>query len=93
MATPNRGKAWGVSPRMSLELEPFRQFAVVYNFDLATSATALVPNCNGPAVPLDLSATRRGRHVTQEITACPLYVFAQAYPCTPIGCAIHISHS
>ena len=41
-------------------VEPLRQFDVAYNFVLAAPATALVPNCNSLAVPLDPSATWRG---------------------------------
>ena len=37
-----------------------RQFVVVLNLILTTPATLLVPTCNGPAVPLDLSPTWRG---------------------------------
>ena len=39
------------------------QSVVVYNLVLATPATALVPNCNGFAVPLDQSVTWRGGDV------------------------------
>ena len=46
--------------RKNPELEPLRQSVVVYNLVLATPATALVPNCNSFAVPLDQSVTWRG---------------------------------
>ena len=46
--------------RKNPELEPLRQSAVVYNLVLATPATALVPNSNSFAVPLDLSVTWMG---------------------------------
>ena len=42
------------------ELEPLKQSVVVYNLVLATPATALVPNCNSFAIPLDQSVTWRG---------------------------------
>ena len=46
--------------RKNPELEPLRQSVVVYNLVLASPATALVPNCNSFAVPLDQSVTWRG---------------------------------
>ena len=46
--------------RKNPELEPLRQSVVVYNLVLATPATALVPNFNSFAVPLDQSVTWRG---------------------------------
>ena len=47
--------------RKNPELKPLRQSIVVYNLILATPALALVPDCNGFAVPLDQSVTwRRG---------------------------------
>ena len=49
--------------RENPELEPLRQSVVVYNLVLATPATALVPNCNSFAVPLDQSVTWRGGDV------------------------------
>ena len=60
------------------ELEPLRQFVVVYNLVLATPATALVPNSNSIVVPLDSSVTWRGGRVTWA-TAGPPYIAAQAY--------------
>jgi len=39
---------------------PLRQSVVDFNFVLAALVTALVPNCNGLAVPLDPSMTWRG---------------------------------
>ena len=47
--------ASGVTSRKNPELESLRQFVVVLNLILAIPATSLVPNCNGPAVPLDPS--------------------------------------
>ena len=41
------------------ELEPLRQSVVVHNLLLVTPATALVPNRNSFAVPLDQSVTWR----------------------------------
>ena len=46
--------------RKNPEVEPLRQSVVVYNLVLATPATALVPNCNSFAVPLDQSVMWRG---------------------------------
>ena len=46
--------------RKNPELESIRQFVIVLNLILATPATSLVPNCNGPAVPLDPSLMWRG---------------------------------
>ena len=56
-----RSKPRGKTSRRNPELEFLRQFVVVLNLILATPATSLVPNCNGPAVPLDPSPTWRGR--------------------------------
>ena len=53
-------KASGVNLEENPELEPLRQSVVVYNLILATPATALVPNSNSFAVPLDQPVTRRG---------------------------------
>ena len=47
--------------RKNPELESLRQFVAVLNLILATPATLLVPNCKGPAVPLDPSPTWRER--------------------------------
>ena len=71
--------------RTNTELESLRQFDVVLNLTVATPATSLVPNCNGPAVPLDPSPTWRGGRVgeggehTAWATACPPHNTAQAY--------------
>ena len=46
--------------RKNPELEPLSQSVVVHNLVLATPATALVPNRNSFAVPLDQSVTWRG---------------------------------
>ena len=65
-------------------MESLRQFVVVLNFILAIPAKSLVPNCNGPAVPLDQSPTWRGGggggggHAAWA-TACPPHNTAQAY--------------
>ena len=59
-------------------MESLRQFVVVLNLILATPATTLVPNCKGPAVPLDPSPTWRGGHAAWA-TACPPHNTAQAY--------------
>ena len=65
--------------RKNPELEPLRQSVVVYNLVLATPATALVPNCNSFAVPLDQSVTWRGGGRATWATAGPPYIIAQAY--------------
>ena len=49
------GMASGVNLEEQSELESLKQFVVVFKLILATPATSLVPNCNGPAVPLDPS--------------------------------------
>ena len=68
------------------KLKSLRQFVVVLNLILATPATSLVPDCNGPAVPLDPTPTWRGGggggggegHAAWA-TACPPYNTARAY--------------
>ena len=52
-----RSRPWGKIRSWS----PLRQFAVVLNLILTTLATSLVPNCSGPAVPLDPSRRERER--------------------------------
>ena len=72
-------------------MESVSQFVVVLNLTLATPATSLVPNCNGPAVPLDPSmflwihhrrreeeGGRGGGHAAWA-TTCPPHNTAQAY--------------
>ena len=72
--------ASGVNFEKNPDFESLRQFVVVLNLILATPATSLVPNCSGPAVPLDPSSTWRGcgGH-SAWATACPPHNTAQAY--------------
>ena len=75
--------------RENPKLEPIRQSVVVYNLVLTTSATALVPNCNIIAVPLDQSVTRRGGRATWATAGRP-YIIAQAYIRT---CITHVHNT
>ena len=59
-AISNHGKGFRSKPQANPELESLRQLVVVYNIVLATPATALMPNRNSPAAPLDLSVSWRG---------------------------------
>ena len=76
--------ASGVNLRENPELQSIRQFVVVLNPILATPATSLVLNCNGPAVPLDPSPTwrcgeGRGGGCAAWAAACPPHNAAQTY--------------
>jgi len=60
-ATSSLGKGFRSKPRGTIRSRsPLGQSVVDFNFVLAAPATALVPNCNGLAVPLNPSATWRG---------------------------------
>ena len=57
--------------RKNPELEPLRQSVVVYNLVLETSATALVPNCNNIADPLDQLVTKNILQTGEDTPASP----------------------
>ena len=80
---PFFGNGFGSKPQGKIRSwESLWQFVVVLSLILATPATSLVPNCNGPAVSLHPSPTWRGGggwgHAAWA-TACPPHNTAQAH--------------